>query len=39
MELWDDAPEAIRATLRPIDYAEVYPACGRDSATPSATST
>lgn len=34
MELWDDAPEAIRGTLRPIDYAEVYPACGRDSATP-----
>lgn len=34
MELWDDAPEAIRGTLRPIDYAEVYPACGRDSANP-----
>ncbi|MEW1692302.1 AAA family ATPase [Streptomyces sp. NPDC091265] len=34
MELWDDAPEAVRGTLRPIDYAEVYPACGRDSATP-----
>ncbi|WP_329618142.1 AAA family ATPase [Streptomyces brevispora] len=34
MELWDDAPEAIRHTLRPLDYAEVYPACGRDSAAP-----
>ncbi|WP_406455084.1 AAA family ATPase [Streptomyces sp. NBC_00876] len=34
MELWDDAPEAIRATLRPIDYAEVYPACGRDGSAP-----
>ncbi|MGW2592118.1 helix-turn-helix transcriptional regulator [Streptomyces sp. NPDC001515] len=28
MELWDDAPEAVRDTLRPIDYAEVYPAGG-----------
>ncbi|WP_326740782.1 helix-turn-helix transcriptional regulator [Streptomyces sp. NBC_01022] len=34
MELWDDVPEAIRDTLRPIDYAEVYPACGRDGSTP-----
>lgn len=34
LELWDDAPEAVRATLRPIDYAEVYPACGRDGTTP-----
>ncbi|MEW2177856.1 AAA family ATPase [Streptomyces sp. NPDC005406] len=34
MELWDDTPEAIRGTLRPIDYAEVYPACGRDGSAP-----
>jgi DNA-binding CsgD family transcriptional regulator/tetratricopeptide (TPR) repeat protein len=25
MELWDTAPEAVRRTLRPVDYAEVYP--------------
>ncbi|MGW1894227.1 helix-turn-helix transcriptional regulator [Streptomyces sp. NPDC002004] len=25
MELWDAAPEDIRAELRPVDYAEVYP--------------
>ncbi|MFJ8596693.1 AAA family ATPase [Streptomyces sp. NPDC093598] len=25
MELWDSAPEAVRRTLRPVDYAEVYP--------------
>lgn len=34
MELWDDVPEAIRGTLRPIDYAEVYPACGGDGTAP-----
>ncbi|MFD8690646.1 AAA family ATPase [Streptomyces sp. NPDC059651] len=34
MELWDDVPAEIRATLRPIDYAEVYPACSRDGSTP-----
>lgn len=34
MELWDDAPDAIRGTLRPIDYAEVYPACGHDGTAP-----
>ncbi|MFD5099385.1 helix-turn-helix transcriptional regulator [Streptomyces albidochromogenes] len=33
MELWDDAPEAVRAVLRPLDYAEVYPPCGCDPAT------
>ncbi|MEV0324159.1 AAA family ATPase [Streptomyces sp. NPDC050658] len=33
MELWDDAPEDIRAALRPVDYAEVYPPCGCDPAT------
>ncbi|WP_228990029.1 helix-turn-helix transcriptional regulator [Streptomyces sp. DH8] len=30
MELWDDVPDAVLATLRPFDYAEVYPASGRD---------
>ncbi|MFJ9682876.1 AAA family ATPase [Streptomyces sp. NPDC101194] len=35
MELWDDAPDGVRRTLRPIDYAESYPACGCDpEATP-----
>ncbi|MDF6045013.1 AAA family ATPase [Streptomyces sp. JH14] len=35
MELWDDVPDEVRRTLRPIDYAEVYPACGCDpDATP-----
>lgn len=34
LELWDDAPEDVRRTLRPIDYAEVYPTCGRDASTP-----
>ncbi|MGW7364617.1 ATP-binding protein [Streptomyces sp. NPDC054841] len=33
MELWDDAPEDVRAELRPVDYAEVYPPCGCDPAT------
>ncbi|GCB45825.1 helix-turn-helix transcriptional regulator [Streptomyces sp. NL15-2K] len=33
MELWDTAPEDIRAELRPVDYTEVYPACGCDPAT------
>ncbi|MFD5752430.1 AAA family ATPase [Streptomyces sp. NPDC127033] len=28
MELWDDAPRAVRATLRPPDDIEVYPPCG-----------
>ncbi|MFJ4878625.1 AAA family ATPase [Streptomyces sp. NPDC088745] len=32
LELWDDAPEDVRAKLRPIDYAEVYPPCGCDPA-------
>nr|WP_235192909.1 helix-turn-helix transcriptional regulator [Streptomyces viridochromogenes] len=30
MELWDTAPEEVRATLRPVDYTEVYPPCGCD---------
>ncbi|MFD5232933.1 AAA family ATPase [Streptomyces qaidamensis] len=33
MELWDAAPDAVRRTLRPVDYAEVYPPCGCDPAT------
>ncbi|MEV6073551.1 AAA family ATPase [Streptomyces sp. NPDC052069] len=33
MELWDDVPDDVRRTLRPLDYAEVYPACGCDPET------
>ncbi|MFE9095407.1 AAA family ATPase [Streptomyces sp. NPDC007264] len=33
MELWDVAPDPVRADLRPLDYAEAYPACGCDPAT------
>ncbi|MFJ4821249.1 AAA family ATPase [Streptomyces sp. NPDC088801] len=33
MELWDSAPDAVRRTLRPVDYTEVYPPCGCDPAT------
>ncbi|MEV4340778.1 AAA family ATPase [Streptomyces sp. NPDC049590] len=33
MELWDTAPAEVRATLRPVDYAEVFPPCGCDPAT------
>ncbi|ULR53540.1 helix-turn-helix transcriptional regulator [Streptomyces deccanensis] len=33
MELWDAAPEAVRAALRPVDYTEVFPPCGCDPAT------
>lgn len=33
MELWDSAPEDVRAELRPADYTEVYPPCGCDPAT------
>ncbi|MFF6784415.1 AAA family ATPase [Streptomyces sp. NPDC012510] len=33
MELWDAAPDPVRAALRPIDYTEVYPPCGCDPAT------
>ncbi len=28
MELWDTAPEDVRARLRPVDCIEVYPPCG-----------
>jgi DNA-binding CsgD family transcriptional regulator/tetratricopeptide (TPR) repeat protein len=35
MELWDTAPEDVRAELRPADYTEIYPPCGCDpAATP-----
>ncbi|MFF8597704.1 AAA family ATPase [Streptomyces sp. NPDC015232] len=34
MELWDEVPDEVRAALRPIDYAESYPACGCDPQTP-----
>ncbi|MDW4909359.1 AAA family ATPase [Streptomyces sp. ADMS] len=33
MELWDATPEAVRDTLRPVDYTEIYPPCGCDPAT------
>ncbi|MEU6812234.1 AAA family ATPase [Streptomyces sp. NPDC046831] len=33
MNLWDAAPDAVRARLRPVDYTEVYPPCGCDPAT------
>ncbi|MGW0226300.1 helix-turn-helix transcriptional regulator [Streptomyces tendae] len=33
MELWDSVPDDVRATLRPVDCAEVYPPCGCDPAT------
>ncbi|MFC5660679.1 helix-turn-helix transcriptional regulator [Streptomyces nogalater] len=33
MELWDNAPAEVRAALRPVDYAEVFPPCGCDPAT------
>lgn len=33
MELWDNAPDEVRAELRPVDYAEVYPPCGCDPET------
>ncbi|QGV78354.1 helix-turn-helix transcriptional regulator [Streptomyces ficellus] len=34
LELWDDVPEEVRASLRPIDYADAYPACGCPETTP-----
>ncbi|MDX5562503.1 AAA family ATPase [Streptomyces sp. ID05-04B] len=27
MELWEAAPEEVRAALRPVDHTEVYPSC------------
>ncbi|MBM9435476.1 AAA family ATPase [Streptomyces bryophytorum] len=34
LELWDDAPEDIRAGLRPADYTEAYPPCDCPPGTP-----
>ncbi|MFI8826571.1 AAA family ATPase [Streptomyces sp. NPDC053431] len=34
MELWDEVPDEVRGGLRPMDYAEAYPACGCDPETP-----
>ncbi|MGW1726122.1 helix-turn-helix transcriptional regulator [Streptomyces sp. NPDC002306] len=33
MELWDTAPEPVRAGLRTLDYAQAYPPHDRDPAT------
>ncbi|SNX64219.1 regulatory LuxR family protein [Streptomyces sp. TLI_55] len=33
MELWDTAPEDVRAALRPVDYTEAFPPCGCDPDT------
>ncbi len=33
MELWEAVPGDVRATLRPVDYTEVYPPCGCDPDT------
>ncbi|MFI9582443.1 AAA family ATPase [Streptomyces sp. NPDC052236] len=33
MELWEEVPDEVRAALRPVDHAEVYPPCGCDPAT------
>ncbi|MET9901419.1 AAA family ATPase [Streptomyces sp. NPDC006446] len=33
MELWEVAPDTVRAELRPIDYVEAYPPVGCDPAT------
>ncbi|MDQ0993210.1 ATP/maltotriose-dependent transcriptional regulator MalT [Streptomyces sp. V3I7] len=33
MELWDAAPEDVRAVLRPADFTEVHAPCGCDPAT------
>ncbi|WP_435852838.1 ATP-binding protein [Streptomyces vietnamensis] len=33
MELWDKVPGGIRDSLRPIDYADAYPACGCEPET------
>ncbi|MFH9423381.1 AAA family ATPase [Streptomyces sp. NPDC017529] len=30
LELWDDAPKEVRLAVRPVDYAQAYPACGVD---------
>ncbi|MFJ8669283.1 AAA family ATPase [Streptomyces sp. NPDC093600] len=33
MELWDEVPAEVRGSLRPLDHAEAYPACGCDPET------
>ncbi|MFH8627582.1 ATP-binding protein [Streptomyces vietnamensis] len=33
MELWDKVPGGVRDSLRPIDYADAYPACGCEPET------
>ncbi|MGW4164269.1 helix-turn-helix transcriptional regulator [Streptomyces sp. NPDC004788] len=33
LELWDKVADEVRSSLRPIDYAEAYPACGCDPET------
>ncbi|MFI5797207.1 AAA family ATPase [Streptomyces sp. NPDC051677] len=33
MELWEAAPQEVRAALRPVGYTEAYPPCGCDPAT------
>ncbi|WP_398979568.1 AAA family ATPase [Streptomyces sp. I05A-00742] len=30
LELWEDAPVEVREALRPLDFADFYPACGCD---------
>lgn len=30
LELWDDAPKEVRRTIRAVDCAEAYPACGSE---------
>ncbi|MFG1809765.1 AAA family ATPase [Streptomyces sp. NPDC049040] len=34
LELWDSAPEDVRAALRPADYTEAYPPCDCEPGTP-----
>lgn len=33
LELWDEVPAEVRGSLRPLDHAEAYPACGCDPET------
>ncbi|WP_086832448.1 helix-turn-helix transcriptional regulator, partial [Streptomyces sp. NRRL B-24572] len=33
MELWDKVPGGVRDSLRPIDHADAYPACGCEPET------
>ncbi|MEV6790583.1 AAA family ATPase [Streptomyces sp. NPDC051320] len=34
MEVWDSAPSEVREALRPMDYADAYPACGCEPDAP-----